>query len=99
MVELTDDELAEIGREAAAEVLGAPAVFDVRVRPILNQDGHVIYDYIFAIDRAVAVNYRPGWVTIEIGRKIQDRLWARGDETFPLLRITSPEEWRSGVLA
>jgi hypothetical protein len=99
MVELTDEELLEIGRAAAAEVLGAPAVVDLRVKPILNMDGKVIYDYIFVIDRPLAVNYRPGHVTLDIIHRIQDKLWERGDETFPILRITSPEEWRSGAFA
>jgi len=99
MVELTDAELLKIGRDAAAEILGAPAVVDLRVKAIVNEDGNVIYDYLFAIDRKLAVNYRPGQVTIDIMHRIQDKLWARGDETFPLLRITSPEAWRSGALA
>lgn len=99
MVELTDEELLEIGREAAADILGAPAVVDLRVKPRLDQDGKIVYDYIFVIDREQAVNYRPGHVMIDIGLGIRDKLWARGDETFPVLRITSPEEWRSGALA
>ncbi len=99
MVELTDEELLEIGREAAAEVLGAPAVVDLRVRPRLDEYDKIVYDYIFAIDWAQAMNYRPSHVTIDIAHKIQDRLWERGDETFPILRLTSPEEWRSGALA
>jgi len=99
MVELTDDEVLEIGREAAAEILGAPAVADLRVKARPDQDGMIVYDYIFVIDREKAVNYRPGHVMIDIGLLIRDKLWARGDETFPVLRITSPEEWRSGALA
>jgi hypothetical protein len=99
MVELTDEELLEIGRAAAAEVLGAPAVVDLRVKARLDEYDKIVYDYILVIDWALAMNYRPGHVTVDIGHKIQDKLWERGDETFPILRITSPEEWRSGAFA
>jgi hypothetical protein len=93
MVELSDAEVEQIGRDAAEEVAGAGAVLRVQVEPGLGSIDEPAYFFSFVIDRDLALPHPPGMLYLEIERKIRDTLIGRGDETYPFLKIITPAEW------
>ena len=95
MTELSDAELEQIGRNAAEEEAGSGAVLRVQVEYGLGSIGEPAYFFSFVIDRDLALPHPPGMLYLEIDGKIRDALIARGDETYPFMKIITPAEWNN----
>jgi hypothetical protein len=86
------EELTELGRAAAEEVVGMGNVEQVEVVPGEDAFQHPAYHFSFLIDHA-RVDLRPGLILSRVIQKLRDKLQDKQDEHFPIVRILNREDW------
>ncbi len=101
-MDITDKELADIGRSAAASVADFGKMDAVEVAG--GQDSSQAYTYVFSFiveqglvkpglvepgqDRSLA-----GQAYIRLAQAIRDGLMAHGDDHYPIIRLFGAEDW------
>jgi hypothetical protein len=98
MTQLADDELTELGRDAARVLAGADKIDVVEVEAGLDASDEPAYHFWFRWKQ------EPDWplmglVRSKLGQKLRDKLLARGDVGYPFIHILTPRDWdtRSGA--
>ena len=94
MKEIEEEELATLGREAAAQVPGLGTVDRVKVRYGLDSTDQLAYFFTFLIERDRDRD-RAGLTGIRLGQHIRDELIARDDEHYPYVRIVNQADWET----
>jgi hypothetical protein len=99
MSEISDIELERIGRAAAEAVTGPGAVLDVDFEHYLDSTDQPAYMFSFVIDQSMEPKIAPGLMRIRLRQRIRDELIARGDMTYPYLKVISPVDWHKPIHA
>jgi hypothetical protein len=92
MIEAVPIDLERLAREAAEDAAGAEAVEQVEVVPGEDSTDLPAYRFSFLIDQSRAVN-SAGLVRIKLLQALRDRLIARGDTHYPMVRILDRRDW------
>jgi hypothetical protein len=92
MSDLRETDVLEIGREAAARLLGAASVQHVSVVARPDSTDDPAYYFMIVADQdpdGREASRRRG----ALGMAIRDALIERGDETYPYIRIVDRADW------
>lgn len=92
MAQLEDNELTELGREAAQAVVGPGNINEVEVTPGQDAAGEPAHHFWFRWDPP------PDWqqvglAHIRLRQKLVDQLMARGDDAHLFIHILNRQDW------
>ena len=85
-------QIEELGKRAAAAVVGDGVFPQVRVESDEDDDFRPIYRFSFLIDRQHS-SMRPGLIRIRLIQKLRDELVSRRDDHLPVIRILNQADW------
>jgi len=80
-------------------VTGPNAVLHADFEHYLDSTDRPAYKFFFVIDQSKDPKFPPGLMRIMLGRRIRDELIARGDMTYPHLKVISPVDWHKPIHA
>jgi len=92
MVQVSEQNLKEIGETAAREIMGARAE-QVEVKAGVDHTGEPAYFFAFLIEQEGDA-VRAALKRSRLGRKIRDDLLNLGDEAYPFIRVLGRDDWR-----
>ncbi len=98
MSDLRETDVLEIGREAALRLIGHDRVQQVTVAAYPDTTDNPAYHFMI-IARQDPDPMKASLIRRDLGMTIRDALLNRGDESYPYLRILSPEDWEKVKLA
>jgi hypothetical protein len=92
MAQLADSELTELGGEVARQMLGVDKVKQVEVvaRPDSTDEPACYFWY--QVDQDPA-SQSAALARIRLAQRLRDELLARGDATYPYIRVLSTQDW------
>jgi hypothetical protein len=94
MSDLRETDVLEIGREAALRLLGRDRVQQVTVAAYPDTTDDPAYHFMI-IARQDPDPRNASRIRGELRMAIRDALLNRGDESYPYIRILSPEDWET----
>jgi hypothetical protein len=92
MVELSDSDLLEIGRKAAAQVDDLGVVERVEVTMTFDSADQPAYFFRFLIEEGRDPN-RTGLPRIRLVQKLREELDAHDDHHYPIVQVLNRAEW------
>ncbi|KQP41430.1 hypothetical protein ASF49_16780 [Methylobacterium sp. Leaf104] len=89
MAQLPLDRVEQIGLSAARSVAG-PRVRAIKVRVAVDSTDEPAYYLSFLSEPGQA---QEAELLLDIAHKVRDGLIASGDESYPYIRLVTPDEW------
>ncbi len=94
MREIEEEELAALGREAAAQVPGLGTVDRVKVRYGQDSTDLPAYFFTFLIERD-RDRQQGGLPRARLVQKLRDELIARDDDHYPIVTVLNQADWET----
>ena len=93
MQTVSEQDLAQLGRDVASEVLGADKIDNVTVTVRTDARDELAYFFEVAMSPDASRPYGAK-NRIRLGLALTKALGERGDETFPHVELVTPEDWK-----